>query len=88
MDESDGLENRCTSHFCHQRLGLMKEAPSNEGDSLVSAAPPIGKAQGWVLVTVGGVLTGPDGSPNLGPSVLLRQHLIQLGTLDGCIGNI
>ena len=31
----------------------------------------------------GGVVAGPDGSPNLGPSVLLRQHRIQLGTTDG-----
>ena len=28
MDESDGLENRYASHFCHQRLGPMKEATS------------------------------------------------------------
>ena len=52
MDESDGLENRYTSHFCHQRLGPMKEAPLFEGAFLVSETPHIGKAQGWVLVTV------------------------------------
>ena len=39
----DTLENRYTSHFCHQRLGPMKEAPSNEGAFLVPATPHIGK---------------------------------------------
>ena len=58
MDESDGLENRCASHFCHQRLGPMKEAPSLEGAFLVLATPLIGKPRGWVLVTVGVCLQG------------------------------
>ena len=53
MDESDGLENRCASHFCHQRLGPMKEAALNEGASLVSETPPSGSHRGRVLVTVG-----------------------------------
>ena len=52
MDESDGLENRCASHFCHQRLGPMKEAPSTEGAFLVSATPASGRLRGGVLVTV------------------------------------
>ena len=39
-----GLENRYTSHFCHQWLGLMIEAPSNETASLVPATLHIGKA--------------------------------------------
>ena len=43
MDESDGLENRCTSHSSDEWLGPIKEAPSNEGAFLVSATPPIGK---------------------------------------------
>jgi tRNA(His) 5'-end guanylyltransferase len=47
-----GLENRCASHLCHQRLDPMIEAHSNEGAFLVSETPHIGKAQGWVLVTV------------------------------------
>ena len=43
MDESDGLENRCTSHSFNEWLDPKKEAPSNEGAILVSATPPIGK---------------------------------------------
>jgi len=33
----------------NESLGPMKEAPSNEGASLVSETPHIGKAPGWVL---------------------------------------
>jgi hypothetical protein len=41
-----GLENRYTSHFCHQWLCLMIEALSNETASFVSVTTPhIGKAQ-------------------------------------------
>ena len=36
----------------------IKEAPSSEGASLVSAAPPSGSGRGGVLVTVGVWLTG------------------------------
>ena len=39
-------ENRCASHFCHQRLDPMKEAPSNDGASLVSETPPSAKHRG------------------------------------------
>jgi hypothetical protein len=46
VDESDGLENRYTSHFCHQRLGPMKEASSVEGAFLVSETPGIGELYG------------------------------------------
>ena len=42
----DALENRCASHFCHQRLGPMKEASSVEGAFLVSATPGIGELWG------------------------------------------
>jgi hypothetical protein len=35
-----GLENRYTSHFCHQWLGLMIEALSNETASFVSVTTP------------------------------------------------
>ena len=31
----------------------------------------------------GGVVSGPDGSPNFGPSGLLRERGTQLGTADG-----
>jgi len=48
----NGLENRCASHFCHQQLGPMKEAPTNEGAFLVSATPPHREGIG------GGVLRG------------------------------
>ena len=54
----DALENRYTSHFCHQRLGPMKEAPSFKGASLVSETPPSGTLGGGVLVTVGVCLEG------------------------------
>ena len=67
----DALENRCASHFCHQRLGPMKEAPQNEGAFLVSATPHIGKPQGVGYLEGKGMLTGPDGSASLersGPS--------------------
>jgi len=35
-----GLENRYTSHFCHQWLCLMIEALSNETASFVSVTTP------------------------------------------------
>ena len=49
-------------------LGPKKEAPSNEGASLVSATPPTGSLRGRGTGDGGGVPTGPDGSPSLGPS--------------------
>ena len=52
-------------------LGPMKEAPSNEGAFLVSATPPSGRHRGWGIGDGVGVLTGPGGSPNLGPQELL-----------------
>jgi hypothetical protein len=36
----------------------MKEAPSNEGASLVSGTPPPGRNREWLLVTVGVWLSG------------------------------
>ena len=66
MDESDGLENRCTSHSFNQWLGPIKEAPSNEGAFLVSAPPPIGKASGVGYLEGMGMLIGPVGGPNFG----------------------
>ena len=47
MDESDGLENRCTSHSFNEWLGPMKEAISFEVASLVSVTPPSERHKGW-----------------------------------------
>ena len=78
MDESDGLENRCASYFYHQRLGPMKEAPSNEGAFLVSATPPIGKAPGgevlmtvwaWLVGAISDLAPGPPGSSSATPNL-------------------
>ena len=52
-------------------LGPMKEAPSNEGAFLVSATPPNREGTGAGTGDGGGVVAGPDGSPNLGPQELL-----------------
>ena len=67
MDESDGLENRYASHFCHQRLGPMKEAPSFEGAFLVSATPSIGTA--WGVGTGDGGGTAAEAGRYPGPQL-------------------
>ena len=58
MDESDGLENRCTSHSFNEWLDPKKEATSNEVASLVSATPPSGRHPGGDTGGVVGVSAG------------------------------
>ena len=74
-----GLENRYTSHFCHQWLGLMIEAPQTRRLLLFLGPPHIGKAP-----RVG---TG-DGGGVFNARSLSRRHChLTHGDLGEALGN-